>query len=1003
MSLFMIQCFNFFYRHICFVFALLMLFGQAKAQQTVIAHYNMGRTGSVTYATSPDILKDLSGSGHDLKRNGQPVFFADAPADKKLSGEGAISFKDRGSYSIADNFGKAAMPFVLEGWFQVNSRQGAEEKGRNTGIAMACGDDKNGYVLSQKEDKWLLLIDGKESSNGFLKAVPGEWIHIAVINDGRAVSIFANGIKVLAGLPLAKGVADNFSIGAMGKGSFFNGLIYEVRFSSLNKTKFDASKHLSFNGKQLAKKQKQATDEQRALIAALEDNKSIVKVKDFPAVPENSKDWLVEQIKTPVQLLLKKDPGQLSAKLLLTNGLLSREFYVAGNLACVGLKNEYTDAQYLRAVKPEARVKIDSTWYDIGGFSGQPEKSYLLAEWYGKLIVEPSAFRFAGIEVMEPTARYPWQQKYNAAHADWPPRGLHVLMHYKAPLNKNNWQNKLQITIHYELYEGLPTIAKWLTIDNNTESPFVVRETECEVLAVNQDQLKRIHVESDYSFALANADTEGSALMHYKGTPPAYQTGKSTTEWRTDGEYNTWASHNQAEDKFLGFPHHNLLVSRVPMGPCETVKPKQQFTSFTTFELLYDNDDRERQSLAHRRFYRKLAPQVTESLISAGITSHNKTQLKGFIDQMGELGFERLDIMAWPGISHDNLDTGYVSLWKGVSSYAANKGIIMGGYELQTASRGRGAQYDCIDPLTNKPGSLFGQSVCIASKWQDKYFTDMWSFFDKTGLMTYSMDGPYHGDVCASTIHPHHTDLYDSQWQQWKQQVRVIHELQRRNMYVPIPDWYFLNGQSATGMGYREASANLTPQQQLLLGRQYIYDGTWHKTPTMGWMTLQLVGFYTNDARVGLEPLSENLDRYEVGLFQHLASGCQFTVRGNRLYDTPETKLMVAKWVKWFKQHRAILTSDIIHVARPTGRDVDAMLHVNPDIEEKGMFIVFNPTGKTITKKMKVPLYYTGLKGQAKLIDQNGKTGILDLNDKQETFIDVTIPANGFSWFIIRG
>lgn len=978
------------------------VFKQSYAQQKVVAHYNMGRSGSVTYATSPDILKDQSGNGHDLKRNGQAVFFADAPADKKLEGEGAISFKDRGSYSIADNFGEKGNPFILEGWFQTNSRQGANDKGRNTGIAVAYGDDKAGYVLLQKEDQWILNIDGKEASEAIAKAVPGEWIHLALVNDGKAITVMANGVKVLSKQPLSKNVAANFSIGALGKGNYFNGLIYEVRLSSLNKTKFDANKHLLYNGKQLVKKQKQAIDEQRSLIAGLKANKSIVTVEDFPASNSGLKDWLVTPIKTPVELLLKQQKDQLSAKLLLTNGLISREFYIADNLACVGFKNEYNDAQYLRAIKPEARVMIDSTWYNIGGLSGQPEKSYLLESWYPNLIADPSAFRFVSIEVVQPTARYPWQQKYNAAHADWPPKGLHVLMHYKAPRNKGDWEDQVQVTVHYELYEGIPVIAKWLTIDNNTDSPFVVRETECEVLAVNQDQVKRIHVESDYSFALANADKRGSALMHYKGTPPPYQTGESTTLWKADSEYNTWASHNQAEDMFLGFLHHNLLISRVPMGPSETLKPKEKFTSFTTFELLHDSDDQERQSLAHRRFYRKLAPQVTESLITGGITSHDRTKLKGFIDQMGELGFERLDIMAWPGISHDNLDTDYVNLWKEIASYAASKDIVMGGYELQIASRGRGAEVDCIDPETNKPGSLFGQSVCIASAWQDQYFPKMWEFFDKTGLMTYNMDGPYHGDACASTVHPHHTNLYDSQWQQWKQQVRVLNELQRRNMYVPIPDWYFLNGQSSTGMGYREASANLTPQQQLLLGRQYIYDGTWHKAPTMGWMTLQLVGFYTNDPRVGLEPLVDNLDRYEVGLFQHLASGCQFTVRGNRLYDTPETKAMVAKWVNWFKKHREILTSDIIHISRPTGRDLDAMLHVNSETDEKGMLIVFNPTDKDISKQMKVPLYYTGLVGKAKLIDQDGKSKDLQLNDKQDAFVDVSIPAGGFSWFVIQ-
>lgn len=229
-----------------------------------------------------------------------------------------------------------------------------------------------------------------------------------------------------------------------------------------------------------------------------------------------------------------------------------------------------------------------------------------------------------------------------------------------------------------------------------------------------------------------------------------------------------------------------------------------------------------------------------------------------------------------------------------------------------------------------------------------------------------------------------------------------MHELQRRNMYVPMPDAYFLNGSTATGMGYREAHANLTPQQQLLLGRQYIYDGTWYKPPTMGWMTLQLVGFYTNDPRVGLEPLSDNLHRYEIGLFQQLASGSQFTVRGNRLYDTPETKEMIVKWVTWFKKYRDILTSDIIHISRPNGRDLDAMFHVNPELKTKGMLIVFNPTERDIKKNIKVPLYYTGLNNSAMLREQEGVAKKYILNQDHEIELMIDIKAGGFTWLVVE-
>lgn len=170
----------------------------------------------------------------------------------------------------------------------------------------------------------------------------------------------------------------------------------------------------------------------------------------------------------------------------------------------------------------------------------------------------------------------------------------------------------------------------------------------------------------------------------------------------------------------------------------------------------------------------------------------------------------------------------------------------------------------------------------------------------------------------------------------------------------------------------------------------------------MGWMTLQLVGFYTNDPRVGLEPLCENIDRYEQQLIQFLASGCMLTIRGNRLYDTPATKAMVLKWINWFKKYRDILTSDIIHVSRPTGRDLDCMMHANPFIDHKGMIVVFNPTESDITKEMKLPLYYTGLNGKASVVTEDGIKKTYQLNSKEELVLPVTVKAGGTVWFLIE-
>jgi hypothetical protein len=51
----------------------------------------------------------------------------------------------------------------------------------------------------------------------------------------------------------------------------------------------------------------------------------------------------------------------------------------------------------------------------------------------------------------------------------------------------------------------------------------------------------------------------------------------------------------------------------------------------------------------------------------------------------------------------------------------------------------------------------------------------------------------------------------------------------------------------------------------------------------------------------------------------------------------------VKKWVGFYKKHRAILDSDIIHVRRPDGRDIDCMMHVNPQLKERALAMVYNP------------------------------------------------------------
>ncbi len=151
-----------------------------------------------------------------------------------------------------------------------------------------------------------------------------------------------------------------------------------------------------------------------------------------------------------------------------------------------------------------------------------------------------------------------------------------------------------------------------------------------------------------------------------------------------------------------------------------------------------------------------------------------------------------------------------------------------------------------------------------------------------------------------------------------------------------------------------------------------------------------------------LEPLAEHLDTYEAHLAQNFLSGVQACYRGTRLYDTGETKRVVKKWVDLYKRHRSILDSDIIHLRRPDGRDLDGFLHVNPEGSPRGLAVFHNPTGKTIEKSVAVPLYYTGLERLACVREQDGPAVPYNIDRDHKIHLTVRIAPHGRTWFIIE-
>ncbi len=703
------------------------------------------------------------------------------------------------------------------------------------------------------------------------------------------------------------------------------------------------------------------------------------------AAPFNvSPDWLLDATPYRAQVQTNADGRQLR----LSNGLLARTFRLTPNAATIALDNLATGESLLRGVKPEAVVEIDGVRYEIGGLKGQPNYAFLRPEWIEQLQGDAAAFQLTGFIVSPIEARFAWKQvRHHAPDVKWPPSGVHLRMDYAPPSGTDESATRgIRVSVHYELYDGLPCYSKWLTVSNGTTRTIRVDRFVSEILAAVERvaevdelaagrQTPNLHIETDMAF----------------GGMMAAGANRRSFRWLPDPQFDTQVNYEKKTPC--------LLEIGPDLGPAQEIAPSGTFESFRAWVLPFEDFDRERCGLALRRMYRVIAPWVTENPLMMHVRSADERTVTNAIQQCAEVGFEMVILSFGSGFDLENENPETLARAQHYADFARSRGIEIGSYSL-LASRSIGGGNDVVMPPGQHP--TFGNSPCLVSAWGTNYFRRLYEFSRDSGFTLLEHDGSYPGDVCQSDQHPGHRGLADSRWKQWREITDFYKWCRGQGFYLNVPDHYFLSGSSKTGMGYRETNWSLQREQQVIHTRQNIYDGTWEKTPSMGWMFVPLTEYQGGGAAATIEPLDEHLDHYERMLYSNLALGVQACYRGPRLYDTERTRAMLQRWVGWFKAHRAILESDLIHGRRADARGLDWMLHVNPKLKEKGLLVVFNPLNEPVAKTLRVNLYYTGLTDEARVVASDATTRRFTLNRDYTIELPVQVAAQGMSWLVIE-
>lgn len=399
-------------------------------------------------------------------------------------------------------------------------------------------------------------------------------------------------------------------------------------------------------------------------------------------------DWLVDP--SSFRAVFTMDGGRAR----LSNGLVRREFVVDPSFATVALDRVPGNIALLRATKPEARLRIDGTEVLVGALEGARIGNYLDAADISTLKPVSGSLRAVGHRVGPIVERFPWKPReaWLSRPVAWPPPGRHLEVDYRG---EGRWAG-LEVVVHHECYDGLPLLAKWITLRNGTGRTMRLESVTSEILGVveaetevelpERTRLPEIHVESDATGFIRKDDPWR--------TP--------SVRWLPDPTYGTQVNYA------LGAPC--LVESSVPFGPDLDLQDGETFESHRTWVLPFDVGDPVRRSLGLARFYRTVAPWVQENPLIFHASRSDPEGVRAAIEQAHAVGFEMVIMTFGSGFDAESRNPEYRARFRQLADEAARRGLALGGYSL-LASRSVDAATDVIDPRTGKPGEPFSGRV----------------------------------------------------------------------------------------------------------------------------------------------------------------------------------------------------------------------------------------------------------------------------------------------------
>lgn len=605
------------------------------------------------------------------------------------------------------------------------------------------------------------------------------------------------------------------------------------------------------------------------------------------------KNWVVYDEKTPAQITHK------SGKLILENGLVRREIELQG-CKTLSFYNLQKEIELIDAPRGDFELTADRKAYGT------------------------DSFEFSEYKLVPCEKRVPFKKSPTMTYTgEYPPPGKAVEIKYFGK------ELPLEVTVRYEIYDGMPVIMKRLTVKNTGDGTFTVDNIAADVMQITQNR-DTFFVDSDY-----NSTTQFLGL-----------------------ELSKYAKN------YARF-HYDILEVAPLYRMNVKIAKDEELSSICAFELLFATDYYEHRLIEVKEMYRRIAPWCTDNVLFFHLISNSSRAIRKAVDQCNEIGLEMIIQSFGSGVNMESDNEHYLSRIKKAYDYGHEKGLRMGAYTLAYVKNYRPVRGD---EALNHDGSHICR--CLACDWAEQYMKNVVRFIDKTGADAVEIDGPYGMLMCSGGKTHRHDDFTDSQYKQWKSSVvDWYQELKKRGIYINAPDWHFLNGINRCGVGYEEIAFSEKRAEQLITSRIYYYKGTFDKNPSQGWGFMPLNVYHGGGKDAQFFPTEQNAFEFDWALAQLTAAGVWPTIRGRKVYDSQTGKEIFKKWVQIFKKYRDVLNGITVHFMPPRINPekpdrttcIDAIMNQLPYGDKRGFVMFFNQTDSEITQEVTLPVYYTGL------------------------------------------